>query len=160
MNDEIRIGLEVHKLDCMIGRTMAYYARVAGFDEVTMVHGRVIRYLYEHQNEDVFQKDIEQHFSIGRSTVTNILQLMEKKGHIYRESVEHDARLKKVCLTDTGRDTHRAMECMINYMDARLLSGVEKEELEIFFRVINKIGNNARKERDDDSNFVTTGKRV
>ena len=32
----------------------------------------------------VFQRDIEREFSITRSTVTNILQLMERKGYIQR----------------------------------------------------------------------------
>ena len=77
MNDELKIGMEVHRLDCMIGRTTAYYARMNGFDEVTMMHGRIMRYLFDHQSKDVFQKDIEQAFSVGRSTVTIILQLME-----------------------------------------------------------------------------------
>lgn len=42
----------------------------------------------------IFQKDLETEFCIGRSTVTNILNLMEKKGFVRRESVSYDARLK------------------------------------------------------------------
>ena len=160
MNDELKIGMEVHRLDCMIGRTTAYYARMNGFDEVTMMHGRIMRYLFDHQSKDVFQKDIEQAFSVGRSTVTNILQLMEKKGYICSQSVEHDARLKKVCLTEQGIAKHGEIESMIRRMDAMLLDGVEREELEVFFQVIHKIECNARKERNDDSDFITTRKGV
>lgn len=160
MKSEIKIGMEVHKLDCVIGRTTAYFARLQGFDEVTMMHGRIIRYLYERQEQNVFQKDIEQFFSVGRSTVTNMLQLMEKKGYIRRESVEYDARLKRVCLTDGGRKIHMEIESMIQDMDSKLLAGIEEEELEGFFQVIHKIESNARKERKDDSNDITTRKRV
>lgn len=52
----------------------------SGVDEVTMMHGWIIRYLYENREQDIFQKDIEQRFAVGRSTVTNLIQLMEKKG--------------------------------------------------------------------------------
>lgn len=160
MRSEIKIGMEVHKLDCLLGRTTAYFARMAGFDEITMMHGRIIRYLYDHQEQNVFQKDIEQFFSVGRSTVTNMLQLMEKKGYIRRESVEYDARLKRVCLTEDGRQIYREIESMICDMDSKLLVGIGDEELEGFFQVIHKIESNARKERKDDSNDITTRKRV
>lgn len=160
MKSEIKIGMEVHRLDCMIGRTMAYCAKMAGFDEVTMMHGRIIRYLHEHEEEAIFQKDIERFFSIGRSTVTSMLKLMEGKGYIERRSVEQDARLKEVCLTEAGKEIHYAMESMIRNVDSELLRGIGKEELEVFFQVIHKIENNARKERKDGSNDLTTCKRV
>ena len=99
---EEKIGFEIRRLDHMLGRNMQAHVRAAGIDEVTLMHGWIIRYLYTNQDKDVFQKDIEQYFSIGRSTVTNIIQLMERKGYIARESVEHDARLKKVVLTEKG----------------------------------------------------------
>ena len=51
----------------------------SGVDEVTMMHGWIIRYLYENREQDIFQKDIEQRFAVGRSTVTNLLQLMERR---------------------------------------------------------------------------------
>ena len=47
------------------------------------MHGWIIGYLYRHRDTPVFQRDIEREFSITRSTVTNILQLMERKG-VYR----------------------------------------------------------------------------
>ncbi len=64
-------------------------------DEVTMMHGWIIRYLYENREQDIFQKDIEQRFAVGRSTVTNLLQLMEKKGFVRRESVKTGCQVKK-----------------------------------------------------------------
>ena len=66
------------------------------------MNGWIMRYLYENRKKDIFQKDIEKFFSIGRSTVTNIIQILEKKGYVRRESVEYDARLKKVILTEQG----------------------------------------------------------
>ena len=59
----------------------------------------VIGYLSEHEGKDVFQRDLEEEFSVRRSTATGILQLMEKNELITREPVSHDARLKKLVLT-------------------------------------------------------------
>ena len=55
--------------------------------------------LLETMHRDLYQKDVEEEFKIRRSTTTGILQLMEKNGFIYRESVAKDARLKRIIPT-------------------------------------------------------------
>ncbi len=146
----------------MLGRNMQAHVRAAGIDEVTLMHGWIIRYLYTNQDKDVFQKDIEQYFSIGRSTVTNIIQLMERKGYIARESVEHDARLKKVVLTEKGIRNQEMLEDLVESLDTRLVDGITDEELYVFYSVIEKLKRNltkqicsdGRKEEFDDPNFI------
>ena len=135
---EERIGFEIRKLDHMLERNIQAHVRAAGIDEVTLMHGWIIRYLYMNRERDVFQRDIEQYFSIGRSTVTNIIQLMEKKGFILRESVEHDARLKKVVLTKKGIRNHEMIENLIEKLDASLVEGITDEELAVFYSVDRK----------------------
>ena len=130
---EERIGFEIRRLDHMLGRNMQAHVRAAGIDEVTLMHGWIIRYLYTNQDKDVFQKDIEQYFSIGRSTVTNIIQLMERKGYIARESVEHDARLKKVVLTEKGIRNQEMLEDLVESLDTRLVDRITDEELYVFY---------------------------
>lgn len=167
---EERIGFEIRKLDHMLGRNMQSHVRAAGIDEVTIMHGWIIRYLYMNRDRDVFQRDIEQYFSIGRSTVTNIIQLMERKGFIARESVEHDARLKKVILTEKGIQNHEMLENLIENLDAGLAEGITDEEFTVFYSVIEKLKENltrqdlnegapreymnCREEELDDPNFI------
>ena len=159
---EERIGFEIRGLDHMLGRNMQAHVRAAGIDEVTLMHGWIIRYLYTNQDKDVFQKDIEQYFSIGRSTVTHIIQLMERKGYIARESVEHDARLKKVVLTEKGIRNQEMLEDLVESLDTRLVDGITDEELYVFYSVIEKLKRNltkqicsdGRKEEFDDPNFI------
>ena len=100
--EDRKIGPEIHCTDLKLSRNLSAHVRKSGVDEVTMMHGWIIRYLYENREQDIFQKDIEQRFAVGRSTVTNLIQLMEKKGFVKRESVKQDARLKKVILTEKG----------------------------------------------------------
>ena len=139
---EERIGFEIRRLDHMLGRNMQAHVRAAGIDEVTLMHGWIIRFLYANRDRDIFQKDVEQHFSIGRSTVTNIIQLMEKKGFVARQSVEHDARLKKVVLTEKGIQSHETMEALIESLDMSLVEGITDGELEVFYSVIEKLKEN------------------
>ncbi len=151
---EERIGLEIRRLDHMLARTLQARVKSAGLDEVTLMHGWIIRYLYENRDEDIFQKDIEQHFSIGRSTVTNIIQLMEKKGFVLRESVEHDARLKKVVLTKKGVLSHEMIENLIENLDMSLVEGITDEELSVFYSVVKQLTENLSRQ---DGNVKALG---
>jgi len=77
--EDRKIGPEIHCTDLKLSRNLSAHVRKSGVDEVTMMHGWIIRYLYENREQDIFQKDIEQRFAVGRSTVTNLIQLMEKR---------------------------------------------------------------------------------
>ncbi len=99
-------------------------------------------YLHHNQGKAVYQKTIESNFNIRRSTVTAILQLMEKKGYIKRSSVEGDARLKQISLTEQGTQTAVKAKAMIDDMESRLLEGIEPEQLEIFYEVAQKLMRN------------------
>ncbi|MCI9077019.1 MAG: MarR family transcriptional regulator [Dorea sp.] len=141
---EVPVGPVIHKMDKMLSRNIAAQMRAAGMDEITLMHGWIIRYLYEKREEEIFQKDIEKFFSIGRSTVTNIIQLMERNGYIARESVPGDARLKKVKLTDKGIINHEMVEAFITRLDRELIRGITEEELNTFYTVMDKIRGNLR----------------
>ena len=133
------IPAQLRRVDNLIFRRLNQFSRANGVEQTTPMHGWIIEYLYRHRDEPVFQRDIEREFSITRSTVTNILQLMERKGYITRRSVEQDARLKQLVLTEKGRqfheDTMRAFHQTDEYV-AGLLTEEENTEL---LRLLNKL---------------------
>lgn len=74
------IPAQLRRVNNLIFRKIGQIARTNGVEAVTPMHGWIMEYLYRHSETPVFQRDIEREFSITRSTVTNILQLMERKG--------------------------------------------------------------------------------
>ena len=149
--ERIHIGHQVHKMDRCISKMLETRVKAEGLDEVTLMHGWILRYLYEHQTQDIYQKDLEKYFGICRSAVTNIIQALEKKGLVCRASVESDARLKKVMLTEKGRASHEKLGEIFMKMDADLEDGITKEEVEAFMRVIDKIYFNMKKMKGENS---------
>lgn len=135
-----KIGPEIHCADLKLSRNLSAHVRKSGVDEVTMMHGWIIRYLYENR-----EQDIEQRFAVGRSTVTNLLQLMEKKGFVRRESVKQDARLKKVILTEKGIASQESFEDIVEHIEEELSEGISEEELHIFYKVLDQINQNVKK---------------
>lgn len=139
MKHKQTIGFEIKSLNNLINRKMIAYAARNGVDELTVMHGWILGYLYDNQEKDIFQRDLETEFCIARSTVTGILKLMEKKGYIVRESVPQDARLKKLTLTELGRQMNEKNRHSIDSMDEDLVSCFTQEEIEEFFLLMKKL---------------------
>ena len=137
-----KIGFELHKTSRMIKRYMDSDAAKSYVDKLTGTHGWAIGYLYHNRDRDIFQKDFEQEFNIRRSTASTILTLMEKNGLINRESVDYDARLKKITLTDKAIEIQNFVEASLGRMENMLGQGISDDELEIFFSVLDKICEN------------------
>ena len=126
------IPAQLRRVNNLIFRKIGQIARTNGVEAVTPMHGWIMEYLYRNSDTPVFQRDIEREFSITRSTVTNILQLMERKGYIARQSVEQDARLKQLVLTEKGRQFHENTMLALHQTDeyvAGLLTEEENTEL-------------------------------
>lgn len=135
------IGFELRALTIMIKRKMESLPTPSD-TPLTGIQLWAIGYLYHHQDEDVFQRDLETLFSIRRSTATAILQVMEKNDLIRREPVEHDARLKKLILTDKAINAHTRATENINLLEKTLTNGISEDELAAFFCTIDKLKKN------------------
>lgn len=139
--EEKRIGFEIRCINNLFKRYIELN-KPPELDETTGIHGWAIKYLYENKDKEIYQKDFETRFSIRRSTATNMLKLMEAKGLIERISVPQDARLKKIVLTKKAVDIHKQIEKNIAGFEKQLSRGLSEEELESFFRILEKIKNN------------------
>lgn len=94
------------------------------------------------QEEDVFQRDIEQEFFLRPPSATQLLKLMEKNGLIHRESTVQDARLKKIILTDKASALVDAVIPDLEKIEGDLTRNIPPEQLAIFFQVIEQMSNN------------------
>ena len=133
------LGFDIRTLSLLIKRFIDDNGNKQYVDNLTGMHGWVIGYLYENRDRDIYQWDLESHFSISRSTATGILRLMEKNDLIHRVPVESDARLKKLVLTEKALDLHKMVEADRERTEEKLIQGIDKEELEGFRRVLKKM---------------------
>lgn len=115
-------------------------------DRATLMHTWIIGFLQDQEDKglDTFQKDIEIEFSINRSTTSEMLKLMCKKGMIKRVPVSHDARLKKIVLTDQSREFNLKIENQMKTMHKRLVSGLTQEEIDTFLLLADKLIENIK----------------
>lgn len=139
VSEKYKLGNIIRELHGAFGKKFMACGMAAGLDEVTLMHGWIMGYLHHNQERAIYQKTIESDFNIRRSTVTTILQLMEKKGYIRRSAVEGDARLKQISLTEQGMETAIRAKAMIDGMESSILEGIAPDKLEIFYEVAQKL---------------------
>ena len=144
-----KLGKEIRRLDNLIMRQIHRETSPAESLVVSGNNGRILRFLSEHQDREIYQKDLEEEFGITRSTASRVLGLMEQNGLICRESVPHDARLKKLVLTDQSRQMNEQPPPgqlqpgqRGKAMDARLLRGFTPDEERQLYAFLDRVRQN------------------
>jgi DNA-binding MarR family transcriptional regulator len=137
MDKEVRIGKKMSMLSKRIHRRIDKEASQYG---VTGVQARILGFIYHKSDKkDIFQNDIEEELDIRRSSVTSVLQLMEKNGHIKRISVLEDARLKKIVLTEKGMEIQRNVYEFILRIEKSLRDELNEDEFNILISLIDRL---------------------
>ena len=137
MNKEVHIGKKINIFAKRIHRRIDKEAAQYG---VTGVQARILGFIYHNSNKrDIFQKDIEEELDIRRSSVTSVLQLMEKNGFINRVSVSEDARLKKIILTKKGSEIQENVYKFILKFEKSLRDELTEDEFNILISIIDKL---------------------
>ena len=146
MAEPLRIGSQIKVLSNLLRREIDNSACAKSANEATGNNMFIIRYLAQRKNEDVFQRDLEEFFSVRRSTMSNIVLRMEQKGFLIREPVLHDRRLKKLVLTEKGENVHKMMESVIFQTEEKLTLGLSSQEKETLYRLLEKLRRNLETE--------------
>lgn len=133
------IGFQIRTLSHLVKRVVDQTAFTGESEQPTGVQGWIIGYLYQNRDKEVFQRDIQEQFSVRRSTVTGILQLMEKNGLITRSSVERDARLKKLELTPRAIELYERIGRSVRQVEDRISHCLTPKEKETFIQLCEKI---------------------
>lgn len=145
-----RIGLEIRNTSTVIKRELDQLTRGILFDGPSGMHGLILHYLFDHIKEDVFQKDLENYLGVRRSTVSEMLFLIEKKGYIVRENAFEDGRVKKIKITDLGITIHKKIHTKIDDFELKLAHSLSEEEVNTLFRILNQIRMNLKGEENND----------
>lgn len=123
------IGYKIRLLHNQIHKRMEAKKQENEKEPLTGMQRWTLGFLRDHDGEDIYQKDIETEFSVSRATASNMLAVMERKGLLQREAVAHDARLKKLVLTEKARALVDRSEQDMRDMEALLSKGLSETEI-------------------------------
>lgn len=107
--------------------------------------GRVVMYLRDNSDKEIYIKDIEKRLKISKSVASNLIKRMEKNGFIQVVPSKEDKRYKQVVLTELGKTKTQNIQDFHDEMHKQILAGVNREDLEASFRVFARISKNLEK---------------
>ena len=141
MQENQKLILEMMGLTNQLRRRADAITAQYGGTRFTGMQGFIISFIYD-RNEagvNIYQRDIEKEFYISRSTASGILSLMEKNGLVLRLSVPHDARLKRLVLTEEAKEIQTYIFQALGQMDRELAAALTEEEQAQMIGYINKM---------------------
>lgn len=139
--DEKKLMAQYDKLNRKMQRHFATYFSDS---PLTCIQGLVLHYIIvESEHRDIFPKDLEEFLEIKGSSVTSLINNLERGGYLRRESLASDGRYKKLVLTEKTREMQEdILKRVYDYM-RNMFSGIPKEDLIIFESVILRMAKNA-----------------
>lgn len=84
------------------------------------------------EKDGLSQQDIINVTGIDRSTVSQVVQLLIRKGLMKRRRTRHDARAYAVSLTDSGRDVLKATEPIVGRIEDALVEALPASRAKLF----------------------------
>lgn len=124
------------------GQFSKYILRKA--KELGLLQGQPHILEYLRTNNGCSQTDVCDAWDLDKSTVSGLVERMERDGLIYIEKEEKDRRKKKLYLTPRGAQMSEEIDRYMGEMDRLAFAGISEEEQEQFMDVLAHIYGNLK----------------
>ncbi len=109
---------------------------------VTPTQMRIIEYILENKNRDIYQSELEEVLHLRRATVSGVLQTMEKNLLIERIIDKEDTRKKRIILSKNTKQIFIKNSKKMEELEQIAIKNIDKSDIEIFTKVIKKMKEN------------------
>ena len=139
LKSDIDIGMLMSQVDRLCTKKFVQNARKFGMD-ISQDQWMVIGPIWKQKG--ISQKEIAEYCGKDKTSVTKIIDTLEKKNLLVRYSDQIDQRIKRVVLSNKGKDVMKNVMPVIEQHRNDLLEGIKSKEIETFKIVLKKIHNN------------------
>lgn len=140
-----RVLFQMKQLQNLIVRNICMVMNQDKPVSLSLIQSEMIGYIIQ-SKQTIYQKDLEKIFKLRRSTISGILKTLERKNLIQKIGSENDARVKKIILTTQAMEFYQRANQHLEQLEQKMLLGISKEELQIFYQVVKKMQQNIETE--------------
>ncbi|KAF0215948.1 MAG: MarR family transcriptional [Geobacteraceae bacterium] len=133
-------GFLIAKIHQLAGRILARKLKKCGVDEINPAQGRILFALW--QSNDISIQELAKKTSLGKSTLTSMLDRLEEAGHVTRVPSKEDRRKILIKLTDKNRALRDVYAQVSNDMTELFYAGFNGMEITQFEENLRRILNN------------------
>lgn len=125
-------------------------AKLAGFYFIDTFHENGIKLSKEqwlvlkklHDQNGQTQNDLAFITNRSKTSLTRLINTMEKKGYVVRMTSKKDKRINHIFLTDEGKVIFKKSLPVLQNLISELQEGINPEELKLTIKVLDQIQNN------------------
>lgn len=139
---EDRLLYNLNLLNKLIGREFICNNKDLFNGEPSTTQMIIMDYILNHQDKDIYQKDLEKVLHLRRATVSGVLQTMEKHELVERVLCDNDVRCKKIILKEKAKKMFDIKRMEFFKLEEVIKKGLSEEEIEIFCHIIESMQNN------------------
>ena len=107
--------------------------------EIGITHGHFITLIYVSENEGVTQAQLAEIHRKDRNIVGRNIDALEKQNYVIRKRGVKDRRSYTLHLTEVGKEIVSTYSHLLIKGEKEALKNLTKEEITIFFTLLNKI---------------------
>lgn len=141
---EEKLLYNLNLLNKMIGREFIFNNKEFFEGDVSPTQMIIMDYILNHQDEDIFQRDLEKVLHLRRATVSGVLQTMEKHDLVERVLCEEDVRCKKIKLKEKAKLMFEIKKHEFIKIEDILKKGLKDDEIILFCHIIERMQNNMK----------------
>lgn len=123
-----------HQAQILMDRKLRQYG-------LTPMQCRTLNYLHRSRQE-VNQKMLEHYLMVKPSTVNGIVDRLEEKGMLQRQSSQQDGRCRILRLTEQGQLFHRELAAIMDQVNQQMERGFTEEELALLRSYLTRVAEN------------------
>jgi DNA-binding MarR family transcriptional regulator len=136
-------GFLLSKVHQISGRVFAKKLKQYRITDINPAQGRILFALW--QKDDIPIQELAKRTSLGKSTLTRMLDKLEESGHLIRVFPEDDRRKVLIRLTDENKRMKQAYEDVSAEMTGLYYEGFSEEEIDLFEDYLLRIFHNLEK---------------
>jgi len=155
MSLERQGGFLLSKVHRLSGRVFARMLKEHGI-EINPAQGRILFVLWQEDGLPI--RELARRTSLGKSTLTSMIDRLEEAGHVARERMGADRRVILVKRTDKDRAAQAAYERVSKAMTDVYYAGLADEEIDAFERTLGRILVNLEASEEEASSVVREGR--
>jgi MarR family transcriptional regulator, repressor for mepA len=112
--------------------------------DITNQQARIVGYIGDNKRNgnNITQKDVEIVMGLKGSSITSLMQGLERKGFILRSSSLSDARAKELSLTSKGEELINEFNEVFDETEVRITQGMTEEQRKTFLQMLQIVNKN------------------
>ncbi|MDE6727204.1 MAG: MarR family transcriptional regulator [Oscillospiraceae bacterium] len=141
-------GFLITKVKQIQGRVFEKLLSEYGISEFNGAQGRILFVLWE--KDDIPIRELSEKTGLAKTTLTSMLDRLEKSGHVARVSDPADRRTVHIRLTESARSLQKKYDEVSAKMNEIFYGGFSDDEILAFEKALGKVLENLIKKENEN----------